>query len=47
MLLFELLIAFAVFGLPAWALLGLAVWFEKRAQKRARKEANNVYSKGV
>lgn len=34
MLLYEMLIAFAVYGLPAWALLGFAVWLEKRGSKK-------------
>ena len=33
MLLYELLTAFAVLGLPAWALLGGAILFEKAMKK--------------
>ena len=36
MLLYELLTAFAVLGLPAWALLGAAMLFEKAMKKRGK-----------
>lgn len=37
MLFYELLVAFAVLGLPAWALLGGAMLFEK-AMKKGNKD---------